>query len=299
MSHIYFALHLIALFSGIALLSALLMHPKAQKTPTFKPMLSLFSAITSCLFASSAWLYFNSNIEVTQSTQDSASKFYLSYILIFLAVIHILISWHNVAAKTLKAPTRGQYLLLAAGGFYGVISAVLIWWFAASTTFAIALGGIIIMLASVIVVSYFNQHTPDCEAVKDRRKLTAVMITQSVALTLGEVTLLPNNLLVSGTLFSLPVSYFINLALLWRFQYHFLNAEAVPLTTKKNRDTILSKLTPKEQEVALCVAQGLSNKEIARELTLSPSTVKNHLYNIFKKCEISNRVALLAALRED
>lgn len=42
-------------------------------------------------------------------------------------------------------------------------------------------------------------------------------------------------------------------------------------------------LSPREREVALLVARGLANKEIARELGLSEGTVKQHVHSIFLK----------------
>jgi DNA-binding NarL/FixJ family response regulator len=42
-------------------------------------------------------------------------------------------------------------------------------------------------------------------------------------------------------------------------------------------------LSPREREVARLVAQGLANKEIARELGLSHGTVKLHVHSIFLK----------------
>ena len=60
----------------------------------------------------------------------------------------------------------------------------------------------------------------------------------------------------------------------------------------------ISHITSREQEIIECICQGLSNKEIARRLTLSPHTVRKHLYAIFKKLNITNRSKLLAlALR--
>jgi|SRR5271166_323139 len=44
-----------------------------------------------------------------------------------------------------------------------------------------------------------------------------------------------------------------------------------------------SVLSPREREVALLVARGLANKEIARELGLSQGTVKLHVHSIFLK----------------
>ena len=44
-----------------------------------------------------------------------------------------------------------------------------------------------------------------------------------------------------------------------------------------------SALSPREREVALLVARGLANKEIARELELSNGTVKLHVHSIFSE----------------
>jgi DNA-binding NarL/FixJ family response regulator len=51
-------------------------------------------------------------------------------------------------------------------------------------------------------------------------------------------------------------------------------------------------LTPREVEVARLVGDGLRYKEIARQLETSPSTLNNHLRNIFGKLQIRGRVEL-------
>ena len=48
-------------------------------------------------------------------------------------------------------------------------------------------------------------------------------------------------------------------------------------------------ITDREKEVLSYLAQGKTNKEISKQLTLSPSTVRNHISNIFTKLKISNR----------
>jgi DNA-binding NarL/FixJ family response regulator len=53
------------------------------------------------------------------------------------------------------------------------------------------------------------------------------------------------------------------------------------------------KLTPREIEVSLLVADGLTNKEIAKQLNVSVYTVKSHIHNIFATLGIVNRVELL------
>ena len=55
-------------------------------------------------------------------------------------------------------------------------------------------------------------------------------------------------------------------------------------------------LTPQEREIAALAAAGLSNKQIAQRLYLSPKTVGNHLFRIFPKLGITSRAALRDAL---
>jgi DNA-binding NarL/FixJ family response regulator len=51
-------------------------------------------------------------------------------------------------------------------------------------------------------------------------------------------------------------------------------------------------LSPRENEVALWIGRGLSNKRIARELGVTERTVKAHLSNIFQKTPVSDRLEL-------
>ena len=48
-------------------------------------------------------------------------------------------------------------------------------------------------------------------------------------------------------------------------------------------------LTSREQELLLCIAQGQSNKVIAKELFVTEQTVKFHLTNIYRKLGLTNR----------
>lgn len=50
------------------------------------------------------------------------------------------------------------------------------------------------------------------------------------------------------------------------------------------------RFSPRERDILECLAQGESNKEIARRLDLAESTVKIHVQNIFKKLGMSSRV---------
>ncbi|HHA18915.1 MAG TPA: response regulator transcription factor, partial [Methylophaga sp.] len=50
------------------------------------------------------------------------------------------------------------------------------------------------------------------------------------------------------------------------------------------------KLTPRESEIIIMLAQGESNKSIARTLGLAESTVKIHVQGILRKLKITSRV---------
>lgn len=52
-------------------------------------------------------------------------------------------------------------------------------------------------------------------------------------------------------------------------------------------------LSKREEEVVRCVTEGLTNREIAQCLHLSQHTIKNHLFRIFDKLGVSNRIELL------
>ncbi len=56
-----------------------------------------------------------------------------------------------------------------------------------------------------------------------------------------------------------------------------------------NDDGGKDKLTRREYEVISLIAEGLNNKEIADNLYISEKTVKNHVSNIFKKIDVSDR----------
>jgi DNA-binding NarL/FixJ family response regulator len=53
-------------------------------------------------------------------------------------------------------------------------------------------------------------------------------------------------------------------------------------------------LTRRESEILQLVADGLSNKEIANELTITEGTVKNHVHNALEKLHLTNRVQAAA-----
>lgn len=66
----------------------------------------------------------------------------------------------------------------------------------------------------------------------------------------------------------------------------YLNAKLVERDIDKEK---IKSMTKREIEVLIKIAEGMFNKEIATVLNISERTVKNHIFNIFKKLEVSDR----------
>lgn len=76
-----------------------------------------------------------------------------------------------------------------------------------------------------------------------------------------------------------------------------LNAKLINRDSDKDK---IDQLTKRELEVLIKVANGMFNKEIALSLNISERTVKNHISNIFKKIQVSDRTqAAVFAIRND
>lgn len=69
---------------------------------------------------------------------------------------------------------------------------------------------------------------------------------------------------------------------------------------RKVDPTVENRMTKRETDVVRLAVEGLSNREIARELGLTEHTVKNYLFRVFDKLGVSNRVELvLSCLRQE
>ena len=92
------------------------------------------------------------------------------------------------------------------------------------------------------------------------------------------------NLVVTGTALVAPAAL---RALITRF-----GSAQRPLPTAADTPT------PRELEVVVQIARGLSNSEIAHAIVLSESTIKTHIGRIFEKFRVRDRTQLVIAAYE-
>ena len=64
------------------------------------------------------------------------------------------------------------------------------------------------------------------------------------------------------------------------------------LLTTDEREEVPGELTPRERDIIIGVVKGMTNKEIADELFISPNTVTTHRRNIVKKLDIHSASGL-------
>ncbi|WP_223590336.1 response regulator transcription factor [Neobacillus bataviensis] len=75
--------------------------------------------------------------------------------------------------------------------------------------------------------------------------------------------------------------------------------ERLRLAGAKRTGAVKTNLSPRELQVAIQVARGLSNEEVAKVLFLSKRTVTTHLERIYQKLEINSRAALASYVIEN
>jgi ATP/maltotriose-dependent transcriptional regulator MalT len=80
---------------------------------------------------------------------------------------------------------------------------------------------------------------------------------------------------------------------------HELDKTQQKATDASRQKEKLTALTSSELKVLKCIAAGLRNQEIADKLFNSEETIKKHIYHMFQKLEVKNRLSLVTKAKEE
>ncbi len=108
-----------------------------------------------------------------------------------------------------------------------------------------------------------------------------------------------------------PISFFLlNLVVIQVFSNSFASEKSKKYNAMDLSDNINQKqwiknclsqysITERELEIIELIDEGLSNQKIGEKLFISPNTVKNHIYRIYKKLSIKSRYELMSLLTQN
>ncbi len=152
----------------------------------------------------------------------------------------------------------------------------------------------ILKIASMALLLAFHRSETARHRIRTSRSAAPVFIILW-CIELISVTILPSGI----TGFRLSFYYLgvnlVSLILATAFFEHFYGKNAI----EQNKEELIRALYEKqsiskrESEIIGFICEGMSNKEIALDLSISEQTVKHHIYNIYKKFGINSRVELI------
>ena len=152
---------------------------------------------------------------------------------------------------------------------------------------------------------YLSRNLKHLDSPVKRKYFTGVAITFAVGFTLSEICmmgLLPVYDLFLDTLITNVVFYgtpLIVFFILERFLNRYYTSRPLEQPVKTDLDSFFEKygISKREGEIIELIIKGHSNREIEDKLFISLETVKKHIYNIYKKTRVKNRLQLNYLIR--
>lgn len=166
----------------------------------------------------------------------------------------------------------------------------------------------------LLILLVFGSAASVCRSLekKETAKLIGYKIIISVFMTVNYAAYFLNESGVFGfatsdildlTIFFWLVINVANMVLLYRrdFRSSYMTEAPVPLNLADALEAVRMKyeLTNREIEILEEVYSGKTNTQIADELFISESTVKAHVYNLFRKLGVKSRVEAVCIVREE
>jgi len=152
-------------------------------------------------------------------------------------------------------------------------------------------GSMFLVIHGIIALAYVNKAT----TYEEERLLKGIIST-----------FLPLLVLFPLDLLFFRESYFklvyLSFAILSAYLYYFISRRYILTYEQADvaSDQILKKygISDREAEIIDLLIEGLSNQQIAKQLYISPNTVKTHIKNIYAKVGVNNRLQLFSLLKQ-
>lgn len=112
-----------------------------------------------------------------------------------------------------------------------------------------------------------------------------------------EISKLSNSIINQKFKFHKNLNYLLGTLLLSLLAVLFFLLNKLKRKRKQKIINVVSTLTNQERKIAKLICNGMSNKEIASNLFISPSTVKTHISSLYSKLGVSNRKQLIGKIK--
>lgn len=152
--------------------------------------------------------------------------------------------------------------------------------------------GSMFLVIHAIIALFYIKKAPTYE---EERLLVGISMTF-----LPLLVLFPLDLLFFKEV-SFKLSY-LSFSILSVYLYYFISRRYILTYEQADHinQTIVKQygISERELEIITLIIDGLSNQEIAKQLYISPNTVKTHIKNIYAKVGVNNRLQLFSLLRQ-
>ncbi len=288
MTHIILLLYLMAGLSGVGSMIYLITR-YGRRSLFIRAYTGIHLSYTLLMLAALVVLYLRVNV----IRSSAVMSVFVGVILLGQGFLCRSLSGFSRIAAGDRHPARPLWNLIPL--FYGGLAAVHIFLRDSRLSVIPVIAGVVFFMAATLIFFRKNSKTDKNESREDRRVwfifflftlliITAEMVLKFLTGFLGEYSL------------NIPVIFlYWNFLSLSQLEKKFAG---VSRSDEISPDSIIKwQLTSREEEISRAILRGDSNKEIASRLKISSSTVKNHIYNIYRKTGASGRIDLLNLLK--
>lgn len=264
MTHIYFILYFLSLLSGIILFTAQWIQSKTGQITYPKSYFIYFSLYTLIIL----FLTIASYIIINISNSD---------------IIFVSLSCIMLILCSLFIPVMANYLTEKLYWYHYIPVCLLL---VTIPVLFISKRDVILIVVIIVHLISININFPliIIKAINRRHNGLGFFLLSSLII-LVELILLRFQIIPTTMVLSICIIYLTQNLLNLKKTLQF-----------KRKDITSFGLTKKELEVTEYLKKGLTNKEIAYEMGVSANTIKNHIYNIYKKTNSSSRIEYLSKI---